>query len=104
VASPAALLGSCHYPEPLSSLIWGRDPSVNPLGTFVTELTGFDFTGVLNGNSFEVTENSGSPSTGSTTINEATMVPPIEYSVTSSLDILGNTASTAVRSWRPLNR
>lgn len=67
----------------------GRDPDVNPLGTFATELTSFDFTGTLNGNSFEVKQNPGSPSTGTTTILEATFVPPIEYSVTSSLDVFG---------------
>jgi hypothetical protein len=42
----------------------GRDPSVNPLGTFVTELKAFDFTGMLNGNSFEVKQNPGSASMG----------------------------------------
>jgi hypothetical protein len=67
----------------------GRDPSVNPLGIFTTALTGFEFTGMLNGNSFEVTQNPASVSIGSTTILEATLVPPIEYSVGSSLDIFG---------------
>jgi hypothetical protein len=65
----------------------GRNPSVNPLGTFVTELTDFDFTGMLNGNTFEIKQDPAKTSTGTTTILEITFVPPIKYSVSSSLDI-----------------
>jgi hypothetical protein len=35
----------------------GRDPAVNPLGTFVTQLTDFSFSGELNGNTFDVKRN-----------------------------------------------
>ncbi len=52
----------------------GRDPSVNPLGTFTTLLTDFDFKGVLNGNTFEVKQDPGKASTGSTTILETTFL------------------------------
>jgi hypothetical protein len=68
----------------------GRNPSVNPLGTFVTDLTDFDFAGTLNGNTFEIKQDPGTPSTGSTTILEATFVPPITFSVSSSLNIFAD--------------
>jgi len=65
----------------------GRDPSVNPLGTFTTQLTDFDFQGTLNGNTFEVKQDPGKASAGSTTILANTFVPPITYTVSGSLDI-----------------
>jgi hypothetical protein len=86
---PGTLIGQLSLSGTAEFTFVGRNPSVNPLGTFPTELTGFDFTGTLNGNSFEVKENPGSSSTGTTTILEATFTPPIEYSVTSSLNVFG---------------
>ena len=65
----------------------GRDPSINPLGTFTTELTDFHFTGTLNGNTFEVKRDPASTSGGSTTILPFTLIPSITYEVTGSLDI-----------------
>jgi hypothetical protein len=54
----------------------------------VTELTDFDFKGMLNGNTFEVKRDPGTPSTGTTTIQEATF-SPVTYDVSSSLQISG---------------
>jgi hypothetical protein len=67
----------------------GRNPAVNPLGTFSTLVTSFDFSGTLNGNTIEFTQNPSIPSTGSTTINQATFSPPILYTVSSSIDFNG---------------
>ena len=75
------LFGTAHF------TYVGRNPEVNPLGTFTTLLTDFDFLGTLNGNTFEVKQDPGHASTGSTTILEVTFVPPILYSVSGSLDI-----------------
>ena len=65
----------------------GRDPSVNPLGAFVTEITDFVFQGTLNGNTFEVKQDPAKKSVGLTTILPATSVPPILYSVSGSLEL-----------------
>jgi hypothetical protein len=46
----------------------GRDPSVIPLGTFPTILADFDFSGMLNGNTFEVKKDPAQASTGTTSI------------------------------------
>jgi hypothetical protein len=66
---------------------FGRDPSVNPLGTFTTELTDFAFAGMLNNNTFEVKQDPSKTSSGLTTILPATVVPPITYAVSGSLEI-----------------
>jgi hypothetical protein len=87
---PGVFLGHLFLSGTTQFTYVGRNPSVNPLGTFVTDLTDFDFTGTLNGNTFEVKQDSGNASTGSTTILEATFVPPIKFTVSSSLDIFAD--------------
>jgi hypothetical protein len=87
--SPGAFLGHLSLSGTADFTYVGRNPSVNPLGLFTTDLTNFDFSGMLNGKTFEVKQNPGSASTGSTTILESTFVPPIEYTVSSSLDVSG---------------
>jgi hypothetical protein len=67
----------------------GRDPSVNPLGTFTTEVTDFGFQGMFGGNTFEIKQDPGRASTGFTTILPTTVVPPINYAVSSSLEVFG---------------
>ena len=64
----------------------GRDPAVNPLGTFVTQLTDFSFSGELNGNTFVVKRNTANTSAGSTTILQATL-DPVTYEVSGTLEI-----------------
>jgi hypothetical protein len=84
---PGSFLGNLSLSGTTNFAYVGRDTSVNPLGTFTTNLVDFDFTGMLNGNTFEVKQDPGNASTGSTTILESTFVPPIEFTVSSSLDI-----------------
>jgi hypothetical protein len=85
---PGAFLGHLSMPGTAQFKYLGRDPSVNPLGTFTTELLTFTFQGMLNGNTFQVEQDPGKPSTGSTTIFQNTFVPPITYAVSGSLAIL----------------
>jgi hypothetical protein len=84
---PGAFLGHLSLSGTAHFTYLGRDPGVNPLGTFTTELTDFAFQGMLNGNTFEVKQDPGKTSTGWTTILEATDIPPITYAVSSSLEI-----------------
>jgi hypothetical protein len=84
---PGTFLGHLSLSGTAQFTYVGRDPSVNPLGIFATDLTDFDFKGMLNGNTFEVRQDPGKASTGSTTILETTFVPPIKYTVSSSLEI-----------------
>ena len=84
---PGAFLGHLPLSGTAHFTYLGRDPNVNPLGTFTTELTDFVFQGMLNGNTFEVKQDPGKTSTGWTTIVEATSDPPITYTVSGSLEI-----------------
>jgi hypothetical protein len=88
--APGTFLGNLSLTGTTEFTYVGRNTGVNPLGTFETDLTNFDFTGMLNGNTFEVKQDPGNASTGSTTILEATFVPPIEFSVSSSLNIFAD--------------
>jgi hypothetical protein len=85
--APGTFLGHLLAPGTAQFTYVARDPSVNPLGTFMTLLTTFDFMGTLNGNTFEVKQDPSNPSGGSTTIVESTFVPPILYTVSGSLQI-----------------
>ena len=84
---PGAFLGHLSLLGRATFTYLGRDPSVNPLGTFTTQLTNFVFQGMLNGNTFEVKHNPEKTSTGSTTILPATFVAPVTYAVSGSLEI-----------------
>ena len=84
---PGAFLGHLSLPGTAQFKYLGRDPSVNPLGTFTTELLAFSFQGMLNENTFEVQQHPARPSGGETTIAQATFVPPITYAVSGSLAI-----------------
>ena len=85
---PGAFLGHLSLLGRATFTYLGRDPSVNPLGTFTTQLTNFVFQGMLNGNTFEVKHDPEKTSTGSTTILPATFVTPVTYAVSGSLEIL----------------
>ena len=84
---PGTFLGHLTLPGTALFTFVGRDPSVNPLGTFTTNLTDFAFAGMLNGNTFEIKQDPGRTSTGSTTILPATVIPPITYAVSGFLEI-----------------
>ena len=83
---PGTLLGHLAIPGTAQFLFVGRDPAVNPLGTFVTQLTDFSFSGELNGNTFDVKRNTANTSAGSTTILQATL-DPVTYEVSGTLEI-----------------
>jgi hypothetical protein len=85
--APGGFLGHLSMPGTVHFLYAGRDPSVNPLGTFDTELTDFAFSGMLNGNTFAVTRNPAHTSGGSTTILPVPAIPRIAYEVSGSLEI-----------------
>jgi hypothetical protein len=68
-------------------LFLGRDPAVNPLGTFATELTAFGFLVTLNNNTFEVKRDLNRTSSGSTTIVRNVSDVEVTYSVTGSMEI-----------------
>jgi len=84
---PGAILGHLILPGTAKFTYLGRDPSVNPLGTFATKLTDFVFEGMLNGNTFAVKQDPANMSTGETTILPATLVLPVTYAVSGSLEI-----------------
>jgi hypothetical protein len=86
--TPGSVLGDLSITGTIDVTYIGRDPSVNPLGTFTTNVTGFDFAGMLNGNSIVFEQNPTMMSTGSTTIHE-TSLSPVEYTVSSSIDLNG---------------
>ncbi len=67
----------------------GRNPSINPLGIFTTDITSFDFSGMLHGNTFTVKQNPLMPSTGTTSIFPTSLTPPFFFSVSSSIDLNG---------------
>ena len=85
--SPGTFLGHLSLAGPAEFTYLARNPSVNPLGDFTTNLSDFDFTGTLNGNTFEVRRDPSQVSTGSTSILPFTVVPPILYKVDGSLNI-----------------
>ena len=84
---PGSFLGHLSLPGTAEFKYVGRDPSVNPLGTFTTELVEFSFQGMLNGNTFDIQQDPANTSTGSTTIAQNTFVSPITYAVSGSLAI-----------------
>jgi hypothetical protein len=84
---PDMFIGRLTIPGTVHFTYFGRDPSVNPLGTFTTEVTDFTFQGLFNGNTFEVVGNPGEISMGLTTILPVSAVPPITYVVSGSLEI-----------------
>jgi len=65
----------------------GRNPAIQPLGPWPTELTAFDFQGTLGGNTLEVKKDPLKASTGITDISFNSAGPPITYKVSSSLEI-----------------
>ena len=87
--TPGTFLGNLLMTGTIDVTYIGRDPAINPLGTFTTDVTDFDFTGMLNGNTIEFVQNPGIPSTGSTTILVNSVTPIVEYSVSSSVDLNG---------------
>lgn len=87
--SPGTLLGSIAVQGPVTFTYVGRDLSLNPLGSFVTELSNFDFAATLNGSTTEIRQDPSNPSTGATTINEASL-SPVTYDVSSTLTINGD--------------
>jgi hypothetical protein len=86
--SPGTLLGSVSLQGPVTFTYFGRDPSTNPLGTFNTQLSNFDFVGTLNGNTVEIRQSASTASLGTTTINQESM-SPVSYGVSSTLTING---------------
>jgi hypothetical protein len=86
---PDTFVGHVSFPGTMEFLYLGRDPSVNPLGTFPTEITDFNFQGSAFGNTFEIRQDPDHMSTGSTTIVPITVVPPFTYSVSSSVEVFG---------------
>jgi hypothetical protein len=87
--SPGTLLGSVSLQGPVTFTYFGRDPSTNPLGTFNTQLSNFDFVGTLNGNTVEIRQNASTASLGTTTINQVS-ISPVSYGVSSTLTINGD--------------
>jgi len=87
--SPGTLLGSISLPGPVTFTYFGRDLSSNPLGTFNTQLSNFDFVGTLNGNTVEIRQDASTASLGSTTINQVS-ISPVAYGVSSTLTINGD--------------
>jgi hypothetical protein len=87
--SPGTLLGSVLLQGPVTFTYFGRDPSSNPLGTFNTQLSNFDFVGTLNGNTVEIRQDASTASLGTTTINQVS-ISPVAYGVSSTLTINGD--------------
>ena len=84
--SPGTLVGSVSIQGPATFTYVGRNVLLNPLGTFTTNLSNFDFSASLNGFTTEIRQDPSTPSTGSTTINQAS-ISPVTYDVSSTLTI-----------------
>jgi hypothetical protein len=84
---PGSFVGHLSLPGKVQFLYLGRDPAINPLGTFTTELTDFAFSGTFNTNTFEVKRDPSKTSAGSTTILPVSVVSPVTYEVSGSLEI-----------------
>jgi hypothetical protein len=63
-----ALIGPVNLDGTVTFVYEGRNPSVNPLGTFQTDVTSFLFTGMFNGKMFELENNPNKSSGGTTSI------------------------------------
>ncbi len=85
---PGMFLGHLVLPGFIQFKFLGRDPSVNPLGVFATELTSFSFQGSLNGKTFEIKQNPALTSSGQTTIFPISIAPPFQYAVTGDVEVL----------------
>ena len=85
--TPGSFIGTLLMTGFVNLTFAGRNPSVNPLGTFTTVFTDFSFAGLLGGNTFAVKRDPGQTSGGTTTINQFSVGPPVEYSVTSSISL-----------------
>src|SRR5262249_49272536 len=85
--APGMFVGHLSMPGTALFIYMGRDPAVNPLGIFPTELADFDFMGALNGNTFEVRRDPAHASTGLTSILPITITPPILYSFSASWEV-----------------
>ena len=84
---PGVLLGHLMMTGTAQFTYFGRNPAIQPLGPWPTELTDFDFQGTLLGNTFEVKIDSTNASTGTTTILFNSLGPPVTYIVSGSLDV-----------------
>lgn len=84
---PGTFLGRLIMPGTALFTFIGRDPAINPLGIFTTNLSDFAFSGMLNGNTFEVRQDPGRTSTGLTTILPTSVLSPITYTVSGFLEI-----------------
>ncbi len=87
--NPGTFLGVVSIPGTLDVTYVGRNPFANPLGTFSTTLTSFDFSGSLNGNTIELKQNPNIASGGTTTINEIPASNPVLYDVSGTMVING---------------
>jgi hypothetical protein len=62
---------------------------VNPLGTFTTILTEFGFQGSFGGNTLAIKQDPIKVSSGSTTILPTNLIPPVSFTVSSSMEVFG---------------
>lgn len=85
--SPGLFIGTLVMNGFINVIFVGRNPSVNPLGTFPTVITDFSFSGLLGGNTFEIKQDPGQTSDGTTSIFQFSAGPPVVYSVTSTVDL-----------------
>jgi hypothetical protein len=88
---PGIFLGALSMSGTMDITYFGRNPFVNPLGTFSSQITSFDFSGSLHGNTLAVIQNPSVASTGTTTIVPVAPFNPLSplYDVTSSFNING---------------
>ncbi|MEO8593278.1 MAG: hypothetical protein ABI759_08150 [Candidatus Solibacter sp.] len=66
--SPGAMLGSITFAGTIDFIFFGRTLS-NPVGTFNSQITDFDFMGTFNGHTVEARQNPAIPSTGQTSVS-----------------------------------
>lgn len=85
--TPGTFIGTLVMSGFINFTYSGRNPSINPLGTFATIVSDFGFVGTLGGNAFEIRQNPGQTSAGFTTINQFSVGPPVSYIVSSSVGI-----------------
>jgi hypothetical protein len=85
---PGTKLGQLILPGTVQIMYIGRNPAINPLGTFDTELSAFDFSGMFAGNTFEIKKDPSMDSGGDTTILVNSTGPPVTYAVSGDINIL----------------
>jgi hypothetical protein len=85
--TPGTFLGTLVMNGFVNVTFVGRNPSLNPLGTFSSVITDFGFSGPLGSGTFAIRQDPGQTSDGTTSIFQFSAGIPVQYSVTGSVSL-----------------